>query len=311
MRKTIIFIFIISIFASCKDKSERTEIEQTVDSNFKRVYTGMIADKYPITMELELRRKSLMGTYKYDKSGIPIEIRGYIKEDSVFINGFDNLEEKIDKFKGTIKDDLITGIWSDPNDKNQQKFVLQEKNENLESEKEDNEPNYDDKNFPIVEFIDVGFYDSIPEFRGKGSSLKFTIKIKNNTPDDIRNFELNYFIKLIYKDQTFSYHPMSFFGNKNDDDKFKDIIDIMTYEIPSKTVWESNEIKTLELIVPESKLSGYNINFANSEFERTPLKAYIAYQYKATSIDGEYKNRELYDILEFWKNYQKKLGFRK
>jgi len=315
MKKKILYLFIILI-TGCNEKKENEIAAVKTEINFIKTFTGKIADKYPITMNLTSHNDTLGGNYVYDKSGIPINIRGQIKDDSIFIDGLDLKAKYIDKFKGVIKENSITGIWSDPRGNNQQKFFLKEKlkdsvieDDALIGEEETVEKKYNDNDFPIIEFIDAGFYENIPEFKFEGASFKLIIKMKNNTPDIIRDFELKYYIKVVMKDSDFKYYPSGFVGGANTDDiKFND--DIMKYNIPYDSVWNPNEIKTIKLTVPGSKTGANYYNFSYKKFERTPLEAVIGYRYNATSVDGEYENTEFYNILEFWKEYQTEINLR-
>lgn len=103
--------------------------------SFIKVYEGLIADKYPITMKLASNENKLNGNYFYNKSGIYISIDGKIVNDSIFIKGFDKLNNLIDVFEGNIKNGKISGTWSKPNGQNQTTFSLIESSIHFPKEK--------------------------------------------------------------------------------------------------------------------------------------------------------------------------------
>lgn len=109
--------------------------------SFIKVYEGLIADKYPITMKLASNENKLNGNYFYNKSGIYISIDGKIVNDSIFIKGFDKLNNLIDVFEGNIKNGKISGTWSKPNGKNQTTFSLIESSIHFPKEKEKTKTN--------------------------------------------------------------------------------------------------------------------------------------------------------------------------
>ena len=129
MKKLFTLIILSVLILSCNENKKEKK-------SFIKVYEGLIADKYPITMKLASNENKLSGNYFYNKSGIYISIDGKIVNDSIFIKGFDKQNNLIDVFEGNIKNGKISGTWSKPNGQNQTTFSLIESSIHFPKEKE-------------------------------------------------------------------------------------------------------------------------------------------------------------------------------
>lgn len=192
------------------------------------------------------------------------------------------------------------------------------KNEITESKKiekgaEETESNLDN-DFKIVEFSeDSGFFENLSNTEGKGPSLTLSFKIKNNTPNKISKFEFKRFAKATFSNGEFEYFPTYMSDLKKDNDMERFNLKLSSVTILGKgEIWKPNEIRNVELVIGREYDSyfGDMFNFRKKQFNRTPEQFYFAFKYYAVSVDKEYENYQVFDVLPFWKNYQEDLGLR-
>ncbi len=183
--------------------------------------------------------------------------------------------------------------------------------DNLNIETETNDNSFAKEiidNFPIERSSVIGF-ENFSEGRGNGPSFKAKFAFKNNTKEVITKFELKYFIESKYKDGSFYYFPTAHFNyrDKRDLNHFEQEYEVWKINLQKGEKWNPNEEKIFEIRVPGHYNGG---NFSNDLFERTPDSLIFVYQYKAISVDNEYKHVIATDVLDYWKTYQEKLNLR-
>lgn len=188
---------------------------------------------------------------------------------------------------------------------NKEKTINQEQSEEI----------IEDSDFPVVSVNYAEFKTNIPKILDDGPSFTASITFKNNTTNNITKFEIDYYIKGIFKDNEIYYYP-TFWPNEESDDlnAFDFTRNYFAYQQNNKKspIWKPQEERTYDFIVYKNeRAAGSGIsNFYNSVFERTPTSLIFAYRYKAISVDAEYENYYSYDILELWTDYQSKIGLR-
>lgn len=172
----------------------------------------------------------------------------------------------------------------------------------------------EDPDFPVISINYAEFKTDIPKVLDDGASFIASITFKNNTSNNITKFEIDYYIKAIFKDNEIYYYPTFWPKEESDDlNAFDFTYNYFVFNQDRKLpIWKPLEERTFECIVYRSERpAGYGFsNFSNSEFERTPQSLIFAYRYKAISVNAEYDNYYNYDILELWTDYQSQIGLR-
>ncbi|MCF8308933.1 MAG: hypothetical protein K9I68_07995 [Bacteroidales bacterium] len=182
-----------------------------------------------------------------------------------------------------------------------------------ENRRESSEEEMVDHNFPVVEFTEALFSENVREKRGDGASLIFKFTLQNKTDNKITSFDMRYYAKAIFKDGSYEYYPNSAFFKADDNDyaRFDDATYALDASLSSDDVWKPGTTRDFTFVIFE----GYGVgrqefNIDKETFERTPSKFFVAYRYKAISINEEYEKIMAYNFLPQWKEYQKKLGLR-
>lgn len=187
-------------------------------------------------------------------------------------------------------------------------------NENTEAQNEDIADAKEDNNFQIMGFDQMEFIENEKGYDGNGAVLKISFKMKNNTNYDITEFDLKYFVKIVYQDEEFHYFPESMgVSNENNDEKRFNGLNYYYFEnnLKKSEIWKSKTERTFNLIVFKESLGIHKYSIDNEYFKRTPISADFVYKYKAISVENEFENTMYYNIIDFWKSYQQKIGLRK
>jgi hypothetical protein len=182
----------------------------------------------------------------------------------------------------------------------------------LSPDKGEIENKVEDVNFPIVDFSpgESGFYENIYGTEGAGPSLILTFSIQNNTPYTITQFDFSRFARANYKDGEYEYFPRDIMDSNINDDMARFDHDQSKIDVLEEgEVWKPNEIRDFEIFIYQSGFLE-QFNFSKKKFERTPEQFYFAFKYYAVSVDEEFENYQVFDILEFWKSYQEEIGLR-
>ncbi len=80
-------------------------------------YDGFINNKIPINLSLTFDANLVYGTLTYKKVGQPIKVIGSIENESILIHEFAAKADITGVYYGTIKDDEISGSWTNPGGK--------------------------------------------------------------------------------------------------------------------------------------------------------------------------------------------------
>ncbi len=173
----------------------------------------------------------------------------------------------------------------------------------------------EDSDFPVISINYAEFKTGIPKILDDGPSFTASITLKNNTSNNITKFEIDYYLKAIFKDNEIYYYPTFWPLEESDDlNAFDFTSNHFRYQQNSKKqpIWKPQEERTFDFIVYKNmRAAGGGLsNFSNSVFERTPKSLVFSYRYKAISVDAEYENYYSYDILELWTDYQSQIGLR-
>ena len=81
----------------------------------------------------------------------------------------------------------------------------------------------------------------------------------------------------------------------------------LSYDFCQSESWKPNtEKKVYHFKI--NKINDYNLS--KELFKRTPQTLEFVYDYEAISVDGEYRNQNSFDILNYWIDYQKEIGLR-
>lgn len=195
-----------------------------------------------------------------------------------------------------------------------------------------NEHSIEEESTEKEDFIIIpqeSIFKNEPSFQGDGPSFFVNFDIKNNTPNTIDKFLVKVKIGAEFKDGTFQTFPRKERKIKvdlNDITVEQYLEDVRIYDfkkypsdfhvgvLETDEKWESGIIKNFSLIIGDTRLGAHDsrayFNINSMVFERTPKKLYLIFHYRAIGIDGEYENIMIYDILEYWKDYQTEIGLR-
>lgn len=145
----------------------------------------------------------------------------------------------------------------------------------------------------------------------------YKFELRNNTNNAINYFRFGYEINATFENQQTLWR-----GGENstkqrcriDNEITGDVIKNGIYEVSSpkinfESLWKPNENKIFYISLPDIR---QNIEpFSKESFERTPASVTLNLKFHSESIDGEVEEIHTVDLMEQWKNYQKKLGYRK
>lgn len=186
---------------------------------------------------------------------------------------------------------------------------LNSNNKNSENSKKQKE----DPNFPIIIAENFGIESYFQEKSQEKVYLKGTLIFKNNTSDKIKDFKFQIDQNIIMKDgketniKSFTLYdyqkqiPERFYAGRDN--------------LLKGSEWGPSEKFRIDLTTVIHTVSSYNKDnrekYIKDFFSRTPKIFRVKYSYYAVSLDNEYKYESGYiDVLNHWKDYQKKLGIR-
>lgn len=189
--------------------------------------------------------------------------------------------------------------------------AIKEKNENIEEVNQNDET--DNSQIQLISASDF----QIENYFGNDSFgelvyLKGTLVFENNTNVKIRDFRLSIEKSIIMKDGKVSNGNGLFLYDKV---KQRPGLFSKNENILKDSVWNPSEKLTLVITSTLYQTHAPNKEFRNKDisdyFTRTPKEFKIKYIYNAVSVDEEYNyESENIDVLDLWKNYQKKIGLR-
>lgn len=141
MKSLFLFILLFLLF-SCKGEGENTsknsensnrlseisspEILFDFAENGYKCFKGKIGKNLAVTIHLHKSDTSLSGYYYYDNVGLPLELKGSVKENGRFkLEERDKFYEKTGEFRGKfVSNDKIEGKWIHPKTKKELDFSV-------------------------------------------------------------------------------------------------------------------------------------------------------------------------------------------
>lgn len=106
----LVLCFGLAFPAFAQDSGE--QISQP--ENFHRTYSGKIAGKYTIKMDLWKSGGELKGSYKYTGKGGSLELKGTVEPSGEFTMNESVGDKTTGIFSGTLSGDNMSGEWSNP-----------------------------------------------------------------------------------------------------------------------------------------------------------------------------------------------------
>lgn len=145
----------------------------------------------------------------------------------------------------------------------------------------------------------------------------YRFELRNNTNTAINYFRFGYEINVTFEDQQTlwkggenSTKERCYIDDKITGDVIKNgVQEVSSPKIDFESLWEPNENKIFYISLPDVRR--YIEPFQKESFERTPASVTINLKFHSESIDGEVEQSQTIDLMDQWKNYQKKLGYRK
>lgn len=175
------------------------------------------------------------------------------------------------------------------------------------------ESHFQNREYKVVRYPDDEANKVSYQIIGVTFIHKFTLL--NNTDQQISTFNLIGCLHIEFNGETSCriYFPCGHYRYEKFDDytEFEGAYSTNNTSITRK--WYPKEEKQLEFILCSEHAHSWGetlVGFDVSDFERTPVIAELIYKYKAIGIDGEYEDVVRIDILDKWKEFQTKLGFR-
>jgi len=165
----------------------------------------------------------------------------------------------------------------------------------------------------VDEFEMVKIKGGFEDFENYKVNFRIVLDIKNNTANKITFMETKGFLELNFKGEGLTFYPPGASNVRTEDDYLNGLIygeRLRESEaISANSSWKPNQIRSFTFNATHWNYL-YQDGISAGLFQRTPKEAFFAIKYNAVSVDGEYTDIKKYDIMDSWKDYQKKLGLR-
>lgn len=110
--------FGIAVSAVAQDSAGQASAPE----DFHRTYSGKIAGKYEVKMDLWKSGNELKGSYKYAGKTSSLELKGNVEPSGEFTMNESVGDKTTGTFSGKLAGDNISGEWSDPDGSKKMSF---------------------------------------------------------------------------------------------------------------------------------------------------------------------------------------------